>query len=110
MKRFLIPSLFFIIFPIFGCPQNPVAPHPTPEVKDTAECPNAQEHLESLCNQDKIKNSYCCKVVAPTKKGKNFTQLCIEEQNKGVFFNPKCLSSINSCDQIDVCTSSENPK
>lgn len=103
MKK-IIFSLIFATALIDGCPSQPVQPHPTPEVADTALCPNADEHLTQLCQADPVKNKYCCQVVAPTKKGKNFTQFCIEKQNEGLFLNPRCLSTVTSCDQIDVCT------
>lgn len=97
-----------LLFSVLDCQQEPVAPHPTPIVKDTADCPSAEEHLLELCKQDTVENDYCCKTVAPTKKGKSFTRVCVELQNKGVFFNPKCLKSIKSCGEIDRCTQSKN--
>jgi DNA transposition AAA+ family ATPase len=39
-----------------------------------------------------------------TKKGKSFTQFCQEKQAQGISIEPKCLSTIVSCDQMDVCT------
>ena len=88
-------------------PSNPPTPHTTPVVKDTAMCSDADVHITQLCNADHIKNKYCCDVVAPTKKGKSFTQFCTEKQNEGLFLNPSCLAQVTSCEQINVCTNSK---
>lgn len=104
MKKFIFMSILFCL--AIGCSQ-PVPPHPTPVVVDTAVCIEADQHLQQLCNADPTKNAYCCEVSAPTKKGKSFTQFCIEKQNQGVFLNPRCLSQVSSCDKIDACTQSE---
>lgn len=106
MKSFIISSIL-LSFVLIACAGVPIAPHPTPVVTDTAMCVDAQTHLEQLCQADSSKNAYCCKVVAPTKKGKSFTQFCIEKQNQGVFLNPRCVSKVNSCGEIDRCTQSE---
>lgn len=93
-----------------GCPiqSNDITPPtPTPVVTDTDQCNAAEQHLNTLCKADPVKNNYCCQVVAPTKKGKSYTQFCQEKQNQGVFLNPKCVSSVLSCDQIDPCTNSK---
>lgn len=105
MKRIIFCAVLFCLNT--GCPQPPVGPHPTPVVTDTNMCVPAEEHLQELCKADPVKNSYCCKVAAPTKKGKTFTQFCIEKQNQGVFLNPRCLASVTSCDKINACTQSE---
>jgi len=108
MKKIIFPVIFVGFLILVGCPNNPVSPQPTPIVTDTVLCPSAEEHLQNLCKEDPSGNAYCCKIVAPTKKGKSFTQVCIELQNNGVFFNPKCIASVTSCDQIDQCTRSSN--
>lgn len=95
---------------VSGCPtqnEQPVPPHPTPIVTDTDQCGTTEQHLHDLCNADPTKNAYCCAVVAPTKKGKTYTQFCQEKQAEGVWLNPKCVEAITSCDQIDVCTNSK---
>ena len=82
-------------------------PTPTPIVTDTDQCAPAEKHLHDLCAADATKNSYCCQIVAPTKKGKSYTQFCQEKQAQGVFLNPKCVANIVSCDKIDSCTNSQ---
>lgn len=79
-------------------------PAPTPILADIEFCAPAETRLHDLCLANPVENSYCCQVVAPTKKGKTFTQFCQESQNEGVTQNPKCISTIISCDKIDVCT------
>ena len=105
MKKFILCFIFFNI--IAGCNQGATIAHPNPSViDDTDKCVDADQHLAQLCAVDSEKNSYCCATESPTKKGKTFTQFCIEKQNEGVWLNPTCLSTITSCDQIDVCTKS----
>ena len=86
---------------------DPVPPRPTPIPTDTNMCANAEQHLDQLCKADPSGNSYCCAVVAPTKKGKTFTQFCQDKQNDGVALNPKCLSEVKTCGEIDSCTGSK---
>jgi hypothetical protein len=84
-----------------------VPPRPTPVPVDTDMCSAAEQHLQQMCNSDQTANAYCCAVVAPTKKGKTFTQFCEAKQNEGVFLNPKCVSEVKSCGDIDSCTGSK---
>lgn len=72
-------------------------PRPTPVVTDNNFCKNAQNNLLKLnCEEGK-----------PTKKGKTFEQFCLETQENGVFLNPRCLSNITNCSEIDNCTNSK---
>jgi hypothetical protein len=57
-----------------GVTSNPVGPHPTPVV------------------------------VEPTKRGERFGDVCRELHAAGIFVNPRCLSTIASCSDVDVCT------
>jgi len=86
---------------------DPVPPKPTPIPTDTGMCQSAEDHLTQMCKSDPQTNSYCCAVVAPTKKGKSFSQFCQDKQNDGVSLNPKCLSEVKSCGEIDSCTGSK---
>jgi hypothetical protein len=86
-------------------PPAPPVPPPAPPVP-TTDCEKAQARLSELCLADAKTNQYCCEVVAPTKKGKQFSQFCDEEQAKGVSVNPECLATITNCDDIDSCTKS----
>lgn len=105
MKKYIF-SVIFSTALVINCGSTTVQSHPTPVVTDTAMCVTADQHLASLCSADSSKNAYCCLVDALTKKGKNYTQFCIEKQNEGVFLNPRCISQVTSCDQIDACTQS----
>ena len=96
-------SILFIIFSsfLFGCPVNQdiVPPRPTPVVTDTDQCEMAEANLKAR---------QCIPTDRPyTKKGKSFTQFCKDKQEQGIFLNPKCLSQVTKCDQIDVCTNSK---
>lgn len=86
---------------------DPVPPRPTPIPTDTNLCESAEKHLDKMCKSDAQGNSYCCAVVAPTKKGKSFTKFCQDKQNEGIALNPKCLSEVKSCGEIDSCTGSK---
>lgn len=120
-----LTKLFLIIALVFGCqiqttnppgpapvptvtvPPTPPEPPPAPPIPATTDCEKAEAHLHDLCLADATGNQYCCVVVAPTKKGKTFSQFCEEEQAKGVNVNPQCLASATTCDNIDLCTKSE---
>lgn len=105
MQKTIIIAFLTILTPL-SCPEQGTPPTPTPVVTDTDSCKSAEQNLTNLCKANAA-NSYCCATVSPTKKGKLFTQVCQEKQAEGVFLNPKCLSTITSCDQIDSCTKSK---
>ena len=86
---------------------DPVPPRPTPIPTDTNLCQTAEQHLQQMCNANQEENAYCCAIVAPTKKGKTFTQFCEQKQNDGVSLNPKCLSEVKTCGEVDSCTGSK---
>lgn len=96
-----------VIALIIGCQPGskpkPIDYRETPKPTHTDFCGVAERNLSSLCNADPQKNLYCCQTVAPTKKGKSFTQFCYETQNAGIELNPMCLAGVNSCDEIDKC-------
>lgn len=75
----------------------------TPVPIDTGLCGSAEYHLTELCKADRNVNIYCCRIIEPTKNGKQFTEFCIETQNAGVALNPKCLSTVKKCEEVDVC-------
>lgn len=106
MKKNIL-SIIFISGLAVSCMQNSEQVLPRPIAGDSNMCPTADKHLSMLCEQDPIKNKYCCEVDSPTKKGKSFTQFCVEKQHQGVSLNPGCLSQIVSCQQIDICTNSK---
>lgn len=111
MKKNILISFLFLIVLVPACPNPdnlnpPQPPKPTPVPTGSEYCKLADMHLYDMCQADSNKNKYCCEVGAKTKKGKTYTEFCIEKQNQGVFLNPKCLSTITSCNQIDACTNS----
>lgn len=106
MKNLLSIAIAFSFLGI-DCNQAYVTPpKPTPVVVDTDLCQTAEAHLKSLCDSNPTNNLYCCQVVTPTKKGKSYAEFCREKQEQGLFLNPKCVSEVISCDQVDVCTNS----
>jgi hypothetical protein len=67
--------------------------NPTPDVvNDSLYCAPAEENLKRLG----------CPEGQPTKKGKTFTEVCQNASNNFIWFNPKCLASINSCSEIET--------
>jgi hypothetical protein len=96
MKNVLIFLIVLNLITIGCASRKPVDPHPTPIVTDTDLCITADQHLQDIG---------CIPKGKPyTKKGKSFTQFCVETHNNGIFLNPKCLASISTCEQMDVCT------
>lgn len=75
----------------------------TPVVSGTEYCGAAEKHLQEMCDADPQNNMYCCQAVQSTKKGKTFEQFCIETQNAGIQLDPRCLSQITKCEEIDFC-------
>jgi len=104
MKRKIF-SLCLLAFVLVACPNENPMPVPPP-IDGSGDCITAQEHLESLCKQDALKNEYCCQVVKPTLKGVKFKEFCEDMLSKGIDIKPGCLSGIVSCDQINACTNS----
>lgn len=89
-------TLSLALFGLTGCPPPHSVPEPViPEVKGSEWCDDAEKNLLALG----------CEEGQPTKKGKSFTDFCVETQRDGgIDLNPKCLASIKSCDEIDkVC-------
>jgi hypothetical protein len=82
---------------LFGCgaPEH-VVPEPiVPTVKGSEWCDEAEKNLLALG----------CEEGRPTKRGKSFTEFCLEtQQDGGIDLNPQCLATIKSCDEVDkVC-------
>ena len=104
----LISSIILTAAVIFSCqPQannlKPIDYRETPIPTDTAYCSVAEKHLNDLCEQNRTANNFCCVVGSHTAKEKSFTEFCRETQEAGIALNPRCLSSILTCDQIDKC-------
>ena len=86
-------SLFLLLS--IGC--KSFAPQPEPIMTDINLCSTAEMHLNELgCPEGK-----------PLKDGTSFTKFCTDTQYAGIYLNPKCLSKITACDQVDYCTNSK---
>lgn len=97
MKKFLLYSLTLLLINISCNPAANRGPRPTPVVRDSEYCYDAEENLKWLkCEEGK-----------PTKGGKRFAVFCIETQDNGIFINPLCLSKIKDCSEVDTCTRSK---
>lgn len=95
MKNLIILPISILII---SC-ANITPPIPT----DIMYCGSAEIHLHDLCARDPINNQYCCQVVAPTKLGKSFTTFCNETEANNISLHAQCLSTITTCNQIDIC-------
>ena len=97
MKNSTILSII-ASFLMLACTSNlysrPPTPQPIPVITDTEMCDAAEANLIKLgCPEGK-----------PTKRGKRFGDVCRELQENGIFVNPRCLTIIVSCVNVDVCT------
>lgn len=68
-------------------------PGPIPAPANNEACATAEANLKVVCPE----------VAAPTKKGKTFTQWCVETQDNGINLNPTCLVTAKSCSEADAC-------
>jgi hypothetical protein len=93
MKKIILVAL---LLSLLSC-KPAIPPRETPFVQDTELCEAAEVRLLKLK----------CEEGQPTKKGTRFKDVCEDVQkNGGVFLNPRCLSNITDCNQIDICTGS----
>jgi hypothetical protein len=94
MKLIILFSILLI-----SCASNKdYLPHANPITLDNDYCAAAELNLKTL---------KCIPEDKPyTKKGKSFSEFCIDTQINGIFINPKCISTIQSCEDFtkDVCT------
>lgn len=95
--RFFLIALFSLTMMTDCNKTNVSPPRPTPIVVDTNYCKDAEVHLLELK----------CAVGQPTKKGVPFEEFCKQTQNAGIFINPKCLSTVATCEAVDICTGSK---
>ena len=98
MKKTIIFTLISTL--IIGCQLTDnyiTPPKPTPQVQDTKYCVLAEKRLLELG----------CEEGLPLKDGTGFAKFCEDTQSNGIFLNPKCLSEIKSCEEVNVCTSSK---
>lgn len=89
MKKGLLVAVI-LGFLLIACPNAPV-----PVSQNIEYCAPAEARLKELG---------CISKDAPyTNKGKSFTQFCQETMSNGINLRPKCLSKINSCNEINYC-------
>ena len=93
-------KLFFALVPVFlfGCPQHIPPPNPPP---DTDWCGKMCSHLKELgCEEGEsvYNNDLPGKKDVPNQSCEDF---CVELQDKGFFVNPRCVSYVESCDDIE---------
>jgi len=86
-------------FVFAACP-SPVSPTPNPP-PDTDFCQSMCDHLQALgCEEGQpLYNN-----DLPGEKGvpnQSCADNCVELQNKGLFINPRCVSTVEKCDQIE---------
>lgn len=106
MKKILVgimAILLLISCQSVGQKSKPIDYRETPAPTDTNYCGAAEKHLNDLCKANPEENLYCCQASSSTKKNKTFKQFCEETQAAGIQLNPKCLSTITACEQINGC-------
>lgn len=98
---------------LLGCQEKPVTPMP-PVVTDQAACPAACSNLRKLgCEEAQpIQTKVSCNLdsecghAAVCSGGTclaSCERFCIDTENNGVWLDPVCVSSINSCSYVDNC-------
>ena len=99
MKQLQLLWLLFVL----GCPPaiDAVVPPPNPPV-DTDLCGQMCTHLESL-GCEEAKPVYNNDVEGPKDvPNQSCPEFCKELQDKGVFVNPRCVSTVKTCDEIET--------
>lgn len=82
---------------LVGCPSTLPPPHP---VTDTDKCDAAELKLQELQCKD-VRGRL---IGGPNLSGAPFAETCrTNQQEGGIWMNPKCLSEIKSCKEIDPC-------
>ena len=86
---------------------NPASsPSPTP-VPDTNLCPQMCQHIGPV-NAGGLGCAEGDPLYDSTQPGpmgvpnETCTQFCVHQQNNGIFINPKCVTQVTSCSQIEA--------
>lgn len=116
MKRIFSAVFAVALATVFvGCPTNPgVTPQP-PVINDQAKCQAACDHLKALgCEEGQpIDMHTTCRINADCAANQTCSalgtcmvtcvQFCIDTENAGVWLDPGCVASINTCAEINQC-------
>ena len=84
---------------IVGCPRD-IIPPPNPPV-DTDWCSKMCQHLQTLkCEEGEMvyNNDLPGPVDVPNQ---TCADNCVELQEKGFFVNPRCVTTVKACDEIE---------
>ena len=102
MSRFV-----FLLLILAGCsPIDPVTPSPIPVV-DTDLCGQMCDHLATL-NCEEGQPVYNNDLAGPKDvPNQSCTDFCKELQDKGVPVNPRCVSTVKTCDEIEAARRKE---
>ena len=87
------PTLLLVF--VLGCPPSKT---PTPQPYDVP-CHAAEANLLTLGCTD----SKGALLGGPTKKGKSYTDFCVESLNNGIDTNPLCCAKAKSCEEVNAC-------
>jgi hypothetical protein len=109
----VIRSFVIVLLICVACNHRPVSPRP-PEVMDTENCSAACDNLKRLrCEEgNSIPTGLDCVSDAECGRGEDcFERKCVapcdtfcrETQNWGVWLQPRCVSMISSCTQLETC-------
>ena len=103
MGRKILGSLIIVISFISCIPRdNIVRPEPK-EPEDTDWCKAGCEHLMTLPGQDGLPGCVEGRPLYLSNGGKvSCEQFCVETQQKGRALNPKCWTTLNSCEDLET--------
>lgn len=101
MKIFMLLFVVLFVLCCSGRPIEPEEPKPTPEIKDTDLCDDAEEKLKELGCLDRRGDP-----LWKNRKGEEFSDLCRIIQDVGkIYLNPGCILYSKNCEEVLECTS-----
>ena len=98
-------KLYILIVVFLSCcsglkPTDPESPPPTPEIKDTDLCDDAEERLKELGCKDRRGDP-----LWKNRRGEEFSELCRIMQDVGrIYLNPDCVIYSKDCEEVLECT------
>ena len=96
MKKLLI-----LLLPVLltACPPPAEPQGPTPVVRDTDACDDAEINLKELECKDRNGDPMWI-----NKKGEPFAETCRIAQDEGrIFLDPKCIAAAKTCEEAKSC-------